>query len=299
MLAPVELRSADPTAFNARASGLELGALALSQMVCSSLELHRTARLIRQGDPEAYQVTITRRGRGGVEQGGSEVSLDGQDLVLYDTSHPFRGWAHGSGSPAEGFMLVFPRSLLSLPASRIRHSTPTRIPGDDCLAAALADLVTGLLSAPHPYSRGDGARLSLVVIDLLAAVVARRLDTAWDPVGEPEEALLASVHALIERRLADPGLSPPSIAATHRFSVRYLHKLFQRAGHGMTVAAWIRARRLERCRRDLADPSLRHLTLQQVANRWGIADPAQFSRAFKAAYGMPPAAYRQLAADCA
>ncbi|WP_189145366.1 hypothetical protein [Streptomyces lacrimifluminis] len=41
-------------------------------------------------------------------------------------------------------------------------------------------------------------------------------------------------------------------AACHHISVRYLHRLFP--PQGITVSAWIRQRRPERCRRDLADP---------------------------------------------
>ena len=59
-----------------------------------------------------------------------------------------------------------------------------------------------------------------------------------------------------------------------------------------TVADWIRQRRLERCRRDLADPGLRAKPVGAIAARWGLTNPAHFSRLFRAAYGVPPRAYR-------
>ncbi|MGO4421042.1 helix-turn-helix domain-containing protein [Streptomyces sp. MCAF7] len=60
-------------------------------------------------------------------------------------------------------------------------------------------------------------------------------------------------------------------------------------------AAWIRRRRLERCCDDLADPSLKSRPIQTIAARWGFADPAHFSRLFRATYEMTPRDYRHLA----
>ena len=60
------------------------------------------------------------------------------------------------------------------------------------------------------------------------------------------------------------------------------------------MADWIRHHRLERCRRDLLDPTLAHLPVSGVGARWGLVNPATFSRIFRAAYGMPPAKYRRI-----
>jgi AraC-like DNA-binding protein len=55
------------------------------------------------------------------------------------------------------------------------------------------------------------------------------------------------------------------------------------------VAALIRRRRLERCRIDLTRSDR---TVAAVAARWGFADPAYFSRLFKATYGYNPTALK-------
>jgi AraC-like DNA-binding protein len=99
------------------------------------------------------------------------------------------------------------------------------------------------------------------------------------------------VHAFIEQRLADPALSPATIAGAHHVSVRYLYKLFE--GRHRGVAGWIRERRLERSRRDLLDPALAARPVSAIAARWGLVDPAHFSRLFRAAYGVPPLEYRR------
>jgi AraC-like DNA-binding protein len=45
---------------------------------------------------------------------------------------------------------------------------------------------------------------------------------------------------------------------------------------------------LERCLDDLRDPALADVPIARIAARWGMANHAQFSRAFRAAYGVTP-----------
>ncbi|HYP73799.1 MAG TPA: helix-turn-helix domain-containing protein, partial [Microbacterium sp.] len=85
-------------------------------------------------------------------------------------------------------------------------------------------------------------------------------------------------------------LSPGSIAAAHYISTRHLHGLFQE--QGTTVSTWIRMRRLEQCRRDLADPLHAGSPVAAISARWGFVDAAHFSRSFKQAYGVSPSEYR-------
>jgi AraC family transcriptional regulator, positive regulator of tynA and feaB len=90
--------------------------------------------------------------------------------------------------------------------------------------------------------------------------------------------------------LADPGLGPDAVARAHFVSTRQLHRLF--AQQGTTVRQRIRNHRLERCRREIADPRSTTSTTG-ISQRWGFSDLATFSRAFRTAYGSTPSAYRR------
>jgi AraC-like DNA-binding protein len=124
------------------------------------------------------------------------------------------------------------------------------------------------------------------VLSLVRGVVRPR-ELVTIPAASP----LVGIKRHIEANLRDPGLTPERIAAEHFVSRRQLYTLFEAEGCG--VRAWIRERRLERCRRDLRDPALRDETVLSIATRWGFTDASHFSHAFRAAYGMSPSAYRE------
>lgn len=97
----------------------------------------------------------------------------------------------------------------------------------------------------------------------------------------------------IDHELDDPELDPTSIAQRHGCSVRSLQVLF--AERQLTVAGFIRQRRLERCRQALStDDSSGHIG--NLALHWGFGDAAHFSKLFKATYGVSPRQYRQRSA---
>ncbi|GAA5764941.1 hypothetical protein Aros01_01422 [Streptosporangium roseum] len=61
--------------------------------------------------------------------------------------------------------------------------------------------------------------------------------------------------------------------------------------------AWIRQRRPENCRADLADPRLRAHSIQDIAARWEFTHATDFSRSFRRAYGMSPKDHRHSVLD--
>jgi AraC-like DNA-binding protein len=247
-------------------------------------------RLIRQSDPdpERYRVDLLVRGQLVVEQAGREADLGPGDFAVVDWSRPAR-WATAS---EQAVSVMFPRALLPLPGDEVARLVGVRIPGDRGAGALFSSFARQVVAHLDDYGVGDGARLGTTMVDLLTAALAARLDGEDEvPSDTRQQALRRRVHAFIEQRLADPDLSPGTVAAAHHVSMRYLYKLFEPQRTG--VAGWIRERRLERCRRDLLAPALAARPVGAVAARWGLTDPAAFSRAFRAAYGLPPLEYRR------
>jgi len=104
---------------------------------------------------------------------------------------------------------------------------------------------------------------------------------------------LRRVHAAIEAHLADPELSIKDISAQKGLSARYVQRLFER--QHITFSAYLRKRRLERCRLDLVDPDQCNTSISEIGFKWGFRDLATFSRAFSLEYGMSPRDLRKSA----
>ncbi|MEU8307125.1 helix-turn-helix domain-containing protein [Actinomadura sp. NPDC048955] len=265
-------------------------------LTATSLTIQRTPRLIRRSDPETFFVTCAVRGHAMGEQAERRADLRTGDLMLRDSSRPYLT-RFGSGDPAGGQLLSlqFPRSMLPMPERGLRDLSAVRIQGDRGIGALASQYLLELARRLEEFSAAEAVRVSTLTLDVLTAALAAELDarSAVPPDGR-RRALLAQIHAFIRANLGDAHLTPGAIAAAHHISVSYLHQLFRT--EEITVAGWVRERRLERCRRDLSDPMLAATPIGAVAARWGFTSPAHFSQAFRAAYGLSPRQFRQSSA---
>lgn len=146
------------------------------------------------------------------------------------------------------------------------------------------------------FTPADIPTLTSVTLDLLASVIARCLEA--EEALSPEtrrSALRARINAFVEQHLADPAMTPRTIADAHHIPLRHLRQLL--AEDETSPAAWIRHRRLELCRLGLANPRLHTRPVQAIATSYGFPDPAHFSRLFRATYGMSPRDFRNLRAE--
>jgi AraC-like DNA-binding protein len=239
-----------------------------------------------------------------VEQDGRTAVLRPGDMVLYDTDRPYRlEFPH----EARLLVLMLPGTGLELPRRVMGAVTATRLAGDEGVGALTADFLGGLSDRMHVLDGRSAARLGRSAVDLVGALLTEQAedlggDSAGDAAGDAAEedgptahdALRAAVRGFVEDHLADPQLGPAMIAAHLFLSVRRLHEVFQGEEH--TLSAWIRHRRLERCRQALLDPAHAHRPVSRIGAAWGFPDAAHFSRIFKQEFGVSPAQYRARAA---
>lgn len=191
-----------------------------------------------------------------------------------------------------GIGIEVPKRLLHLPQNSMDRLFARGMSGREGFGALLVQFLTQVVSDTSCYLPSDGPRLGTVVVDLLSSLFAHTLEA--DRALPPEtrtRSLVLRIRAHVQRNLHDPRLTPTTIAAAHNISISYLHRLFQ--GEHETIAAWIRHQRLERARRDLADPAMASTTVHAIAARWGFVRAADFTRAFRTTYGLPPRDYRQ------
>lgn len=262
------------------------GDLQVSDVASVNQGAARTPLLARQDNLSYLQIGLVHAGEAVLCQDGRECLLRPGEFALYETDRPF-SWGLRGGLWR---LLVFtwPRASVPLSASESGAVTARRFNGADGLSRIISGLLTDLASSPPILSPAGEARLAHQVSDMVATLVSEVVTERGRSAVDPATAdLLRRIDAFALERLSDPGLSPSSIAEAHFISTRQLHRLFARDGR--SVSQWIREQRLDRCRQDLVGSSR---SITEICLRWGFAEPAGFSRAFRAVYRTTPSNYR-------
>ncbi|WP_433826001.1 helix-turn-helix domain-containing protein [Actinoplanes sp. CA-015351] len=265
----------------------QCGDLGVCHTRATPTTVRRTPRLAREDTEPAVFLGLQRSGSSIVVQHGREAVLQPGDFAIYDTASPY-SLLFAGGIDATFFRI--PRAALALPEARLREASAVRFGRANRVAALTSDYLTRL--ADEPDLLDSAAVLATPTIELIRAAVTVQLGDdrlSRAPLGNT---LATRILADIRQHLSDPDLSPVAVAARQHISVRYLHRVLQ--GEGVRFGDWVRHRRLEGTRRDLADPALRAATVASIARRWGLRDAAHFSKAFRTRYGLTPRDWRAL-----
>jgi AraC-like DNA-binding protein len=273
---PMRVTSPRPHGFRGRATAHALGPLTVFRVAADPSAIHRTPALITRSDPQWLQVSLQLRGRCRVEQDGRSVVAGPGDLVTWESSRPYTVEAL---TPFELLNVYCPEHLLRPHTDSLYALTATHVPFGGVARGLLSEIARGLDDAT--IGPGDVA-VAESVLALVRGMHTRRLRAEETPA----DLLRAQVRTYIADHLADSELGPEAIARAHHISRSYLDRLFE--DQPRTVTESIRDARLERTRRDLADPRLADRTVLAIAVSWGFSSAAHFSRAFRARYGMSP-----------
>jgi len=262
-----------------------LGDLRVSRVRSEGLRVQRRREHIARSVEDRLQAVVLHHGRVRCTQAGGETEAAPGELLLIDTGRPFE--LH---FPASYDILVMqvPQRL-----ARDYFRDPHALANTRLSCHGVAGLLAGFLHSLWALDDPDmacagSAQIGQVALGLLEAAV-RAARQAQQPA-DRRCARLRAIKRLIERDLRDPRLSPAAIARALGFSTRYLHRVF--ASEGVSVAQYIRARRLEEAARELRDPRRMGNTVTDVALQCGFVDASHFGRVFKRCYGVSPQQYR-------
>jgi AraC-like DNA-binding protein len=278
-----------PEGFRGSVSRRQLGDASLIAM---SSRPHRAVRGIEHIEerPADYLLSVQLAGTAEFRQDDRLARVAPGDMVFYDSGRPVEI------TSGEGYRSLCFRFPTAGSGRRAGDLTATTLGAAHGLTPALAGLLTGLQeSLEHAVSRPDAVVATARHATELARTMfddelARRglLD---EPRAVPHAELRARIEQYIDDHLAEPDLSPRSIAAAMFVSTRHLHAVF--AEDGRTVGRTIRERRLQRCLEDLADPAQAATPVSAIALRWGFPNATRFGQLVKAATGRTPVAHRR------
>jgi len=283
---PLTARTADVEGFQGRMRSRVLDRMSIVEVTATSHEVHRTPALIAQAHERYFKLNLQLEGAGLLIQDNREAVLQPGDLAIYDTNRPYTLAFEDS---TRIMVLMFPCDALSLPVDYVGQLAAVRM-GSGGLSGIVGQFIRELSANLDVLNGPSGSRLATNALDLVSTMLHAEMDITPDRM-KPQALLAVSVREYIEANLADPLMSPASIAAAHFISTRHLHNVFHESG--TTVASWIRTQRLEGARRDLRDPLHAGQSVGTVAARWGFLDAAHFSRTFRDAFGVSPTEWRR------
>ncbi|WP_430441619.1 helix-turn-helix domain-containing protein [Shinella sp.] len=284
---PLDLRFRDADRFSGDLTTWQFGDVSISRLTSDALQYHRLPHHFRAARDEEFLVTVPAKAEVFFSQCGKDIKCPPGGFFLERSSEPYQ-FSHAE--PADMWVLKVEGDAL---AGRMR--APDRF----CTLQFEADNGAGGLFTDMLHllpARFDGmtqeARVTVgrQLVDLL--VLAIKADDRVLASGNStvRGAHLARIEAYVRANLQDFRLDPERIARACGISTRYLHELFRDTGQ--TVRSWIRDQRLMACREALEDPNNVE-TAAEIAYRWGFGDQTQFSRVFKAEFGVPPGEFRE------
>ncbi|MFD3450652.1 helix-turn-helix domain-containing protein [Streptomyces sp. NPDC058691] len=226
-------------------------------------------------------------------QGGKRGVIRAGDLALIDNAKPYDIFFDGT---VRAVVVRVPTHVLGLRSSLLGQVAAARMGSERPLIGAAAAFFARLARHQAAVGEAEASLLAQPCVDLIRAVATTSLDRDDLARGPLHNTLLQRVEEYVRLHLAESDLTAARIAAEHHVSVRQIYLTLSRAG--ITLGDWVRTQRLEECRRELASPVHRFMTIEAIAHRWGFASAPHFSRVFKAAYGVSPREWRsEQAAD--
>ena len=247
----------------------------------------RTRTRIRRAREEVMLISLQVSGIGVIAQDGREARLEPGDFACYDSTRPY---TLRFNSEFEQLVLHMPRDAMVRRIGRTEAWTARRVEAASPVGALVLPFVRRTAAVVSDVAPATASRLSETCLSLVTAALGERLGDGIAGQSSGRTALTFRAKAVIESNLHDHDLNTEKIAALLFISPRYLQDLFH--AEETTVSDWIWKRRLEKSRRDLADPLRAHDSIAQIALACGFTDFGHFSRRFKDAFGVPPREYR-------
>jgi AraC-like DNA-binding protein len=248
----------------------------------------RTPSRIARASEDFVLVALGNSGVNGVFQDGREAVVSAGQFVIYDTTRPYELRFDDNFSQT---IFQVPRKLLQQRVGSFDALTATTFASDRPLERLVYDFLIDTALAVDHVDPLTSARLLDQALDLVAMAFAERMRDRPPEQSFHRSALLYRLKNHILTHLRDPDLSMSHAAAKVGISTRYASDLM--ATEQTSFRSYVQAQRLERCKRDLADPAYAARHVSDIAFAWGFNDLAHFSRVFKQRFGASPRQWRE------
>jgi AraC-like DNA-binding protein len=283
-----ELAAGEPGPFRADLQSYALGPVLFGLSRASGQRFLRTAETVARSGVDHIVVQLYVKGGYDGVAGALPIRVRPGDICVLDLAQTLETRA----TAFENFNLVIPRPMIDRRLQQPDALHGLVLPADGVLTRLLARHFAALFDCAPRMTFDECQAVVEGTIALIVACLSGELERRDAALGGADDLSLLRIRQHIEARLGAADLSAESLAAHFGLSRATLYRMFSPLGG---VAEYIRGRRLHRAFFDLAATTSKGPRVSEVARRWNLGGEANFSRAFKAAYGVSPKAARAAA----
>lgn len=274
--------------FSYQAEAFHLDDVVLIDYRCTAQNFDRSRARIGRDGLDHYTLQLGLAGRHGPRDGGSDETAGPGDLFIADL-----GQRHSTASSDFACLnFTMPRRHLAPLLKSPDTQTLRRVPAAMPLMALFRDHLQNLYRAIPSMRPEEAAATIAPTLQLAAAAINATISD--ENRAAVRTALAGTIRRHIDSHIGDPALSAERVAGAFGISTRKLYYLLEPAGG---FSHYVQDERLRRCRSELTDPALQHLSIADVAERYGFTHRKSFVRAFRRLFEMTPREMRALAAQ--
>jgi len=290
---PLDLEFREPDRFTGELKIWQLGDVSLSRLTSEALRYQRLSHHYLNEQEEHFLITVPTKSEIFFSQCGKDVRCNPGGFIIERSHEPYE-FSHAEAADLW---------VLKIEAKALAHQI--RSPDRFCSmefdatngAGGLFSDMLHLVPRRFPtMSEESRSVLGRQLSDMLILSLKSDERTLTSGASTVRAAHLTRPESFVRKKLDRFDLDPEMVARGCEISTRYLHELMRDTNQ--TLGQWIREQRLEACRETLKDSNNRQ-TVAEIAYRWGFGDHAQFSRAFKAHFGLSPKEFRDRAGSTA
>lgn len=272
--------------FETKMSMFNAGPMLFGRAQTMPQRYHRSPAKVARDGIDHYFLMLVTSGRFYGQHEGEPIEIGSGDAVLFRFKCVADVFAESSDCLGVALPAAIPAPLLRDPegvcGTVLKVGTP--------LCRVLFDYTASLVSNASQLRIKDAAALAQSTAAIIAVCFGPATDSSRPSNSNLRTASLIVIKRYIDENMDNTHLDVAHLTSTFGLSRASIYRMFEPLGG---VATFIQHKRLRRALIQLSSDEFRHLQISEMSHNLGFPNATNFSRAFKARFGLLPSEVRR------